>query len=291
MKKEINFTYLQRVFNEPKPVLPFKRFDEPTIAGSGFDKNCSLIEFSQKDLHKPLLRPKPDLYKRETYKEYLHTSPERVNNWSLGYSKDCKIKENLPKLQQFKENNFVDLKNSISNKIPRIETDHISIRPKEVSKSSNDFKGYFDMKNSYGSHFESKNSSWVPASNVKTINNLSGVSFNILNQMPISTSLNMGMMEKKIANRKKGMSEFEDITNPYSSNLDKNYSESYNKYPLIFKNYQGIFSYMYDAARRNGNLVIPFRSDPELSAKKAEESRQKSKRRFKKKEGFQEVTN
>ena len=80
-------------------------------------------------------------------------------------------------------------------------------------------------------------------------------------------------MDKKIANRKKGICEFFDITNPYSSNIDKNYANCIEKYPTIFRNYMGIFSNMYDAARKNGNLVIPFRKEKiELSSKKSAKS-------------------
>ena len=69
------------------------------------------------------------------------------------------------------------------------------------------------------------------------------------------------MLDKKVANRKKGLCEFEDLTNPYSSNWDNNYKQCIDNYPNIFKQYKGIFSHMYDDARRNGNLVVPFRQE------------------------------
>lgn len=174
----------------------------------------------------------------------------------------------LPKVQQFKEYNFKNIKFPDS-KETYLDTDHISIRPIIKTQIDNNCsKGYFQMKNSYGSHFESKNSSWIPAQNMKTINNQSGVGYNILNHLN-QPSLKMGLMDKKIANRKKGLCEFEDITNPYNSNWDKNYSECKNRYPNIFKNFTGIFSHMYDAARKNGNLVIPFRKDNILTVSKS----------------------
>lgn len=75
----------------------------------------------------------------------------------------------------------------------------------------------------------------------------------------------MGMMERKIANRKKGVCEFYDITQPYSSNWDKNYNSSFNENKDIFKSYQGIFSQMYDAARKNGNISVPFRNENSIN--------------------------
>ena len=87
----------------------------------------------------------------------------------------------------------------------------------------------------------------------------------------------MGMMNKKIANRKKGISEFYDITNPYSSNWDKNYTNCVEKYPKIFKQYTGVFSHMYDAARKNGNLGMPFRKENiEFLGDKKKEKKQTS---------------
>ena len=77
----------------------------------------------------------------------------------------------------------------------------------------------------------------------------------------------MGLFDKKIANRKKGLCEFEDITNPYSSNLDPHYKNCVEKYPNIFKQYKGVFSQMYDNARRNGNLSVPFRKNKITSIK------------------------
>lgn len=71
----------------------------------------------------------------------------------------------------------------------------------------------------------------------------------------------MGIMDKKVANRKKGLCEFEDLTNAFNSNIDRNYEKCVNKYPIVFRKFNGIFSHMYDSARRNGNLVIPFKRE------------------------------
>lgn len=82
----------------------------------------------------------------------------------------------------------------------------------------------------------------------------------------------MGMMDKKVANRKKGLCEFEDLTNPFSSNWDQHYKGCTEKYPNIFKQYKGIFSNMYDAAHRNGNIVIPFRKEKVVPKEKKSNS-------------------
>lgn len=124
----------------------------------------------------------------------------------------------------------------------------------------------------------------MPKSNVKTINNRSGVEYDILNHNSLGDSgcLKMGMMDKKVANRKKGLCEFDDITNPYSSNFDSHYAGCIQKYPNIFKNYTGIFSNMYDAARKNGNLSVPFRKDISKSPDKEKDKENHFKNKAKK---------
>lgn len=157
-----------------------------------------------------------------------------------------------------------------------MSTDHIAIKTKEKNDGNQEYKKplFLEMKSKsifykdkYGSHFESKDSSWVASVNLKTINNKSGSTFNILTNQSneLSGCLKMGMMERKIANRKKGVCEFYDITQPYSSNWDKNYNSSFNEDKNIFKSYQGIFSQMYDAARKNGNISIPFRNENSIN--------------------------
>ncbi len=98
---------------------------------------------------------------------------------------------------------------------------------------------------------------------VKSINNKSGVTYDIinLNENNQGGTVKLYLLEKKVANRKKGIGEFDDLTMPFNPNIDKNYMDCVKKYPNVFKQYKGIFSNMYEMARKNGNLVVPFRKE------------------------------
>ena len=92
------------------------------------------------------------------------------------------------------------------------------------------------------------------------MNNRSSVTYNIVSndQNTLSGLVVLKMMDKKLANKKKGIAEVEDLSQPYHSNVNKNYVKLYEENKNIFKVYNGIFSHMYDAAHRNGNIVVPF---------------------------------
>lgn len=87
------------------------------------------------------------MYNREKY----NVSSEKHNlkeKWSLNTDKTCPRENNLPKLQPFKEYNFINKSNS-PKEIMYFETDHISIKP--IKRSFNKeraelVKGFFEMK-------------------------------------------------------------------------------------------------------------------------------------------------
>ena len=65
-------------------------------------------------------------------------------------------------------------------------------------------------------------------------------------------------MDRNIHHRRKGISEYSDLTKTFSTNFNKNYSRLLTENPYRFHKYTGIFSEMYDAAHRNGNIIEPF---------------------------------
>lgn len=260
------------------------------------------IEFQNKQIIKPLTRPKPDLYIREKYSfsnsiqvpfhnPSLEKDTMEINSnikqpyrWAVGTIKKSAEECLAPKIEKYKNYNFIPREKiyneNVEKPVTYLSTDHISIKPREGPKNSK--TGFFEMKSKsyiyfllwmyldiYGSHFESKNSSWIPVEGVKTINNKSGVAYNIISHDDNNPSgyIKQRMFDKKMANRKKGLCEFDDITNPFSSNLNKEFNKSLDKHPNMFKRYKGIFSNMYDAAHRNGNLVVPFRREKSLEKK------------------------
>lgn len=94
------------------------------------------------------------------------------------------------------------------------------------------------------------------------MNNRSSVTYNILNNDSNSASgaIIVKMLDKKVTNKKKGVAEITDLTRPFHPNFNRNYKDYLNENPKIFNAYNGIFSHMYDAAHRNGNIVVPFRN-------------------------------
>jgi len=124
------------------------------------------IEFQNKQIIKPLERPKPDLYIREKYSftnsiqiPFQNPSLERdtmeYNNgykqpyrWSIGTIKNSAEECLVPKLQKYKNYNFIPrekIYNENKDKpLTYLSTDHISIKPREGSIKAK--SNFFEMK-------------------------------------------------------------------------------------------------------------------------------------------------
>lgn len=74
-------------------------------------------------------------------------NPEINNHWNLNFQKDCKRKVNLPKVQPFKEYNFLP-NNSVEKQTNQIKqyrdfylsTDHIAIKTKDKKEETTEYK-------------------------------------------------------------------------------------------------------------------------------------------------------
>lgn len=113
------------------------------------DFKASLIEFSNKDIHKPLYKPKPEIYIRKSYNDYLNNNSDIKSRWALNTEKSCCFEEKLPKIQQFKNYNFINRKSL------RLRDNEGSLSPlkspfsilQTESNSTNKIKSnYFEMK-------------------------------------------------------------------------------------------------------------------------------------------------
>lgn len=180
--------------------------------------------------------------------------------WMVNTQKKCSKLEKLPKVQQFVEYNFVDRKgiDQAKYKTKFSDTDHISVKvPKagDVDVESS----YLNLKKKYGAHTETYNDCWMPQGNFKTMNNRSSVRYDIISNGGIKHggSTEIRILDKKLANRKKGVAEFCDI--PQNNSYNKKFAGYLDENKRVFHAYKGIFSHMYDAAHRNGNIVVPFR--------------------------------
>ena len=68
----------------------------------------------------------------------------------------------------------------------------------------------------------------------------------------------MGVLDRKAANRKKGVCEYSDLTRVSALKKNQIYGNMFTANQLMFRKKTGIFSYMYDSAIRNGGISLPF---------------------------------
>lgn len=119
-------TEFQSIINEKNHKL-YERFLPEKFANSGNDTTRKIIEFNNKDIIKPL--KKPNIYSQEINKKILQS-----NSWAINTSKNCTSENKLPKLQNFKNYNFIKINEEEAEKYKKqfFETDHITTKcPKE----------------------------------------------------------------------------------------------------------------------------------------------------------------
>lgn len=257
LKKPSNLpklTMAQKTFGSYKPVKQANRFLKGMIANTGEDSIKTFSNFANKDLIQPLKRD--SLFLKE---KYIPTDPLK---WSIGCTKKCNSALLLPKKKQ-----LIDYTNASRNNPDYsskfIPTDFVNILAIKASKSPSDgCSSFLDMKAKYGSHSQSK-IGWSARDDVHSVSNKSSVPFNIINweKTPeiILQNSSSNMFNKTLNHKKKGVAEFSDYTRLYNPNFNKEYQTLITENPKIFRQYNGIFSNLYDAAHRNGNIYIPFR--------------------------------
>ena len=260
--REQKLTIVQKNFHAYKPVRPFNRFGKPKIANTGIDPSTVFINFNNKDPTQPYNAKDSSIY-NEDYRKYVPTEPLK---WSVGNTYVCNDERLLPKKDQFKEYNFSKHIKEEEEKyrINYLSTDHISIRmPKDSKSVDNKSLPYLKMKSEFGPN-ENSDSYWVPKIQDKaTMSNRSSVEYNIINNQenPLTGVVNVGILDKAVNNKKKGVAEFSDYLKPFNYNPNKRYLKYYDKNNDRFHYYKGVFSELYDSAARNGNIYIPFKGD------------------------------
>ncbi len=75
----------------------------------------------------------------------------------------------------------------------------------------------------------------------------------------VSGCLDTGVMDKKLLNKKKVLTETLDLNQVFHNKIEKNYIKIMDNNQNYFKKYTGIFSNICDAANKNGNIIQPFR--------------------------------
>jgi hypothetical protein len=266
--REQKLTIVQKNFHAYKPVRPFNRFGKPKIANTGIDPSTVFINFNNKDPTQPYNAKDSSIY-NEDYRKYVPTEPLK---WSVGNTYVCNDERLLPKKDQFKEYNFSKhiKEEEEKYKINYLSTDHISIRmPKDSKSVDNKSLPYLKMKSEFGPN-ENSDSYWVPKIQDKaTMSNRSSVEYNIINNQdnPLTGVVNVGILDKAVNNKKKGVAEFSDYLKPFNYNPNKRYLKYYDKNNDRFHFYKGVFSELYDSTARNGNIYIPFKGDSQSKNK------------------------
>ena len=207
--REQKLSIVQKNFHAYKPVRPFNRFGKPKIANTGIDPSSVFINFNNKD-----------------------AVPTQPLKWSVGNSVICNDERLLPRREQFKDYYFSEHKKEDEEKYKNsyLSTDHISIRMPKVSRSS-EMKNYpfLKMKSEFGTN-QMSDSYWVPKVQEKaSMSNRSSVEYNIINNFdnPLIGVINVGIMDKAVNNKKKGVAEFSDYLKPFNINPNRRYLKSY----------------------------------------------------------------
>lgn len=258
-------SHRQKTFGMSRPVRDYQKLIPPQVANTGLNPSGKYLEFMNKDLVHPLVKDRTTIY--------TTTAPNfasRKEKWALEYTVNCSNENYLPKVQQFKSYNFVNRSNSESEKYRNtfLKTDNIAIRVPKMCSSTNKSQGntekkfsFLELKNRYNITSES-GSSWAPMKYDKSISNNSSVNYNILTfQQRGKTKDLSNILNKKIANKKKSMAEYNDLTGTFAVNYSKKFEDAFKENNKRFCHFNGIFTHLYDAAARNGNLIMPFRKN------------------------------
>ena len=146
IQKSIPKSLLQRNFGHPKPVKIPQRFPAEKKANTGEDPKGKLIEFINHDIIQPL--SKKILNQDTKTAEISHSL-----KWALNTTKICPSLDKIPKVQQYKTQNFSFEENHPEKNIKKyFKTDHISIKvpEKDIKNSTSNFleiKGIFFVLN------------------------------------------------------------------------------------------------------------------------------------------------
>ena len=251
-------------FEVSKPVRPFNRFSRPKIADTGIDPSSAFIHFVNKDPSHPYIKSESSIYEDYNIKTNSPKIPvklNRINSLSKEDIFQTKTSSNnyIFPLIKINNNNYDNKKNENN----YLATDHISFRiPKgHIAKSFSkpDFP-FLEMKRGFDINQES-GSFWVPRNELSGASNRSSVDYNIISGQEEKSRQHIGIFEKKIFNKKKGIAEFSDYQKPSNINPNLKYLKRFEENKNRFKFYKGVFSDLYDSASKNGNMYLPFRTD------------------------------
>ena len=262
------FTLKQKEFTKPRPAREYTRFPKTKIALTGMDVSGNLLEFMSKDIITPL--KKPNLYEDFDIKSFKNLNnkdldsshPNPPTKWAINTVARAPNYKCLPKIQPFQTYYFppeYNNKNVEKYRNFSLKTDHIGIKVPRIQKVKSE-ESFLNLKAGYNFSTETKKENrWAAFPSKDSINNLSSKDYDIINFQPIlANSSNCQIMNKTLNDRKKGIGEYADLTKTFRLNFNKDFTEKFKSNPYRFHKYTGIFSNMYDASHKNGNIIPPF---------------------------------
>eukprot|EP00826_Nyctotherus_ovalis_P020681 TRINITY_DN16523_c0_g2_i1.p1 TRINITY_DN16523_c0_g2~~TRINITY_DN16523_c0_g2_i1.p1 ORF type:complete len:122 (-),score=38.16 TRINITY_DN16523_c0_g2_i1:59-424(-) len=115
-------------------------------------------------------------------------------------------------------------------------------------------------KPSYSGNSESTKG-WQEMNGYKTTNNKSSVTYDIISngESKYSGAQVVRALDKKLNNRKKGISEYCDLLKTSAANPNEGHQHALSENPKVFHRQLGPFSNTYDAAVKNGDFQGPFK--------------------------------
>ena len=172
----------------------------------------------KKDLIKPLKRE--DIYHQ--LKQPLRKT------WALDTNKNCPIRENLPKFQQFKNYYFYKFNKEDKEKYNRyfLPSDHLAIRYPDKSVIENQSFPFLEMKAKYNPQSVTKND-WEQGVSQLSMSNNSSVPYNIINNQKNHFFLRPSASMKKINFKKIGVGHYADISSCFYPNFNKEFNQAY----------------------------------------------------------------
>ena len=250
----------QKEFYHPQPIRPYERFLPTKISLSGLDPSGNLLEFISNDIIHPIKRP--NLYTQKFKTLQNNKIENTISRWALKTTARPNDYKSLPKLQPFTSYYFPPKYNNKNIEKYRnftLKTDHIGIKVPRTEKVCGD-KSFIKLKTDFYFNTETKKENeWAPRAYKNSINNISSQNYDIINFQPLTkNNQNSLIMNRTLFFKKKCIGEFTDLTKTFTVNFNKEFSEKINKNPNRFRIYNGIFSDMYDASHKNGDISPPF---------------------------------
>ena len=261
------YTIKQKEFTRPRPEREYRRFPETKKALSGMDPSGKIQEFINKDIIRPLSRP--SLYDHFNIKlpNYKHndlykTKPNDNSKWAINTACRAPNFETLPKVQPYRTYYFPPKYNNKDVEKYRaysLKTDYIGIKVPRIKKIEPK-DSFLKLKNDYSVSSETLyDNKWFPYPSKNSLKTISSKNYDIINFVPnLQDNSNFQIMNRTLNFRKKGVGEFSDLSRTFRVNINKDFKQKYEENPKRFYKYTGIFSNMYDASHKNGNIITPF---------------------------------